>query len=567
MKFSEMPYQRPDAESVKQQLAALTEELAAAKSFEEADAVFLREQEFYAHVLTLGTLVHIRHDIDTRDEFYDAEQKFFNRTGPELEEYVQKWALTLLQSPFRADFAKKYDEVFLMNAEIGLKTFSPEIIPELQKENALCTEYSKLLASAQIPFEGRTYTIAQLGVFKQDADDARRLAAWKAEGQWYKDNQERLDAIYDELVHLRDGMGRKLGGEDYTLLGYRRMTRNCYTRRDVEKFRAAVCSYVVPVAERIYRAQAERLGREYPLSFADAALTFRSGNAKPVGTPDEILAEGRAFYHALSPETAEFIDTMLDNELMDVLSRDGKAGGGYCTSLSDYKVPFIFANFNGTSADVETVTHEAGHAFAGWMSREVLPMESCWPSLEACEVHSMSMEFFAWMWADRFYGADARKFRYSHLADAITFIPYGTMVDHFQHEVYDHPNMTPAERHAVWKRLLGVYMPWLRLDGEIPFYSDGEGWQRQHHIYETPYYYIDYCLAQTMALQFWALIQSDRETAWQTYMAYTKLGGTKTFTGLIEAAGLRSPFGDDCLRFVCETAKQWLDNYDLTGIE
>ena len=379
-------------------------------------------------------------------------------------------------------------------------------------------------------------------------------------------HQPEFDEIYDKLVKLRDGMGRKLGYDGYTQLGYYRMQRNCYTKRDVEAFRAAVVKYVVPVADSIYRAQAERLGKKYPLSFADKDLMFRSGNPRPVGTADDILAQGRKFYDELSPETSAFFRTMLDNELMDVLSTPGKAAGGYCTSLHAYGVPFIFANFNGTQGDVEVVTHEAGHAFAAYMNRDRVPMSTVWPGMEACEVHSMSMEFFAWPWAEGFFGADARKFRYSHLAGALTFIPYGTMVDHFQHIVYEKPGMTPAERHAVWHDLLGTYMPWMRLDGEIPVYGEGEGWQRQGHIYQSPFYYIDYCLAQTVSLQFWAMLQKDPAEAWQHYMAYTKQGGSCVFTELLQNAGLQSPFEESCLRGVCETAKQWLDSYDLTGI-
>ena len=375
-----------------------------------------------------------------------------------------------------------------------------------------------------------------------------------------------MDEIYDKLVHLRDGMGKKLGYEGYTTLGYYRMQRNCYTKADIEKFRAAVVQYLVPVAERVCRAQAERLGVPYPMSYADEALMFRSGNPRPAGDADAILAMGKTFYDELSPETSVFFNTMLDGKLLDVLSTPGKESGGYCTSLPDYNVPFIFANFNGTQGDVEVVTHEAGHAFAAWTNRDRVPMQYTWPTMEACEVHSMSMEFFAWPWAEGFFGKDAAKFRYSHLAAALTFIPYGTAVDHFQHIVYEKPDLTPAERHAVWKDLLGTYMPWLRLDGDIPFYGDGESWQQKHHIYSSPFYYIDYCLAQTVSLEFWAMIQQDPKDAWAHYMAYTRQGGTKVFTELLANAGMVSPFEPDCLRSVCEAASRWLDGFDLTGI-
>ena len=566
MKFSEMPYERPDLDKVKRELGDLTGRLKAAKSYEEARAVFLEKEAAERHVDTLATLASIRNSIDTRDEFYDGEMNFWNAAGPELEEYTKAWTAAMLASPFRKDFAAEYGDLMFVNAEIELKTFAPEIVPQLQRENDLTQEHQKLIGSAKVRFEGMTYTVAEMGPFQSDADDARRLAAWKAVGQWYKDNQPELDRIYDELTHLRDEMGRKLGYEGYTPLGYYRMKRNCYTKEDVESFRAAVRKYLVPLADRVFRAQAQRIGVAYPLSYADNALKFRSGNPRPQGTADDIIAQGKKFYDELSPETSEFFQTMLDNDLMDVLATEGKAGGGYCTGIMDYKVPFIFANFNGTQGDVEVVTHEAGHAFACWMNRDRVPASYVWPGMEACEVHSMSMEFMAWPWAEGFFGPDTKKFLYSHLSGALTFIPYGTLVDHFQHEVYANPDMTPAQRHAVWKELQGQYMPWVRLDGDIPFFADGEAWQRQSHIYGAPFYYIDYCLAQTVALELWALLQKDKKAAWEKYMAYTKQGGSRTFTALLENAGLDTPFDEKCLREVCETASAWLDGFDLTGI-
>ena len=331
MKFSEMPYKRPDTEALKQRWTALTQRLEHAAAYEEARAAFLEQQALSRSAETQATLASVRHSIDTRDAFYDGEEKFWNVFAPELEEYEQAWKAAMLASPFRKDFAAEYGELMFLNAEIDRKSFAPEIIPEMQQENDLVQAYEKLIASAQIPFEGKTYTLSQLQPMKTDLDDDRRLAAWKADSQWSMEHAEELDTLYDKLVHLRDAMGRKLGYEGYTTLGYYRMKRNCYTKDDVEKFRAAVRKYLVPVAEKIYRKQAERLGKSYPLSFADAALEFRSGNPRPVGTPDDILAQGMKFYGELSPETKEFFRTMLDDELLDVLSTEGKRAGGYCT--------------------------------------------------------------------------------------------------------------------------------------------------------------------------------------------------------------------------------------------
>ena len=567
MTFSEIKYERVDIQALKDQIASMTERLRAAADFDQAERCFLEMNDLDGRTMrTMRTVAQIRRDIDTRDEFYDAEMKFYNRELPTVQPVKQAWTNALLASPFRAKLEEKYGDVAFLNAELANRTFRPELVEDLQRENELVSRYTKLLASAQIPFDGKICTVSQMQPYKLSTDDKLRRAAWRAEGQWYAEQSRELDAIYDELVKLRDGMGRKLGHNGYTQLGYDRMQRNCYTEQDVERFRVAVQQYVVPLCKRIYMDQAKRMGFEFPLSFADKDLAFRDGNPRPVGTAEDILAAGTRFYSELSPETKEFWDAMMDKQMMDVLSKPGKAMGGYCTGIYDAKMPFIFANFNGTANDVRVISHEAGHAFATYVNRDRIPSESMVPSLEGCEVHSMSMEFFAEPWAELFFGADADKFRYTHLAERLCFIPYGTMVDHFQHIIYEYPEFGPEERHMVWQELLGVYMPWVRPD-DLPFYGEGKAWQRQAHIYKRPFYYIDYCLAQTVALQFWARIREDREAAWKTYMDYTRLGGSMVFTDLLREAGLQSPFDPDCLKNIAAGVKEFLDSVDLTEME
>ncbi len=566
MKFSEIPYERADIAAWQKLTEDLTARFTAAKTFEEADAIYREAQVSDIAYETATTIASIRHDIDTRDPFYDAEDKFYDAELPKLRPASKAWTEATLASPFRAQLEEKYGKLPFIDAEMSAKTFAPAILEDLQKENALRSRYSKLIASAEIPFRGQTYTLSQLSPWKLDPDDETRREAWIAEGSWYTEHGAELDEIYDELVKLRDGMGRKLGYDGYTPLGYLRMHRNCYGEEQIDNFRLAVQKYLVPVAKKLYIRQAERQGREFPLSFADVNLTFRSGNPKPAGGPNEILAVADKFYDALSPETSEFWRFMREHEMMDVESKVGKASGGYCTSIASMRSPFIYANFNGTSHDVEVVTHEAGHAFAAYLNRDRIPTSTIWPSMEACEVHSMSMEFFAWPWAEDFFGEDARKFRYNHLMGALTFIPYGTMVDHFQHIVYQYPEFDAEERHQVWRELLGLYMPWIKPD-DIPFYGEGKGWQRQSHIYASPFYYIDYCLAQTVALDFWARAQENAKAAFDTYLRYSKLGGSLTFTELLKTAGLGDPFDEETLRRVCKTADDYLANYDLSGIE
>ncbi len=567
MKFSEMPYERVSTEEINKKFASLISDFKNAKDAEAAKKAFIAFDEYDRHIDTTVCIANVRHDIDTNDKFYDDEVNYWDESLPLVMESFKMWRDALLESPFRKELEEEFGEIIFINAELENKTFSTEIVEELQKEAKLMTEYEKLIASAQISFEGGVYTLSQLTPFKTDADDTRRHNAWMAEGAWFMEQKDRLDSIYDELVHLRDSMGRTLGFDGYTGLGYCRMKRNWFDKDAIEVFRANVRDFLVPVADKLRRRQAERLGMNYPLSYSDMALEFRSGNPRPCGSADDILDAGSRFYNELSPETAEFFAMMRENELLDVLSKKGKRGGGYQMPLYEYKVPFIFANFNGTQGDVEVVTHEAGHAFEDYLNEKRIPSSTVCPTMDGAEIHSMSMEFFAWPWAKEFFGDDTKKYLYSHLAAALLFIPYGTMVDHFQHIVYERPEMTPAERDAEWKRLTGIYMPWVSLDGQIPFYAQGFAWQRQSHIYTSPFYYIDYCLAQTVSLEFWAMIQDDMDAAWKKYMAYTTQGGSDTVLNMLKKAGLASPMDSDNFKKVCAKADRFLDEYDLSGME
>ncbi len=566
MKFSDLPYKRVDFDEIKQKAEPLIQQLADAKDYQTAKAVFLAWDKLNSEVSTASSLANTRHTIDTNDSFYAAEKDYYDEISPKYQELSQNFTKLMVDMPFRKDFEAEYGKLYFKNAEIDLRTFTPEMIADLQKENRLVSEYVKLIASAQIEFQGKTLTLPQFTPYMQAVNAETRKAAWHTYGSFFMGNSEQFDNIYDQLVKIRTKLGKTLGHENYIALGYDRMMRNSYNEKDVEKFREAVQKYLVPVVTRLKEDQAKRNGVSFPMPYPDGDVKFPSGNAKPTGTPEEILAHGQTLYHELSPETAEFIDFMMENEMFDVLSRKGKASGGYCTDFPEFKTPFIFANFNGTAGDVEVITHEAGHAFAAYQARNILPMENRQPTMESCEVHSMSMEFFAWPWCDGFFGEQTQKFYYQHLEDALSFIPYGTMVDHFQHEVYKNPEMTPEERNQLWASLEKLYRPWYK-DEETPFFKDGRHWQRQIHIYEMPFYYIDYCLAQSVALQFWAAMQKDRKDAWARYMKYVSKAGTQTFTELIETAGMISPFGDTALKDIAEAATTWLNDFDEAALK
>ncbi len=552
-----MRYQRPGQEETKSALIALIQELKDAKTADEAFDTYRKYDEVTANLSTMGALAYTRHTLNTADEFYDTENSYFDEVRPILAEYTQEFEEALVASPHRAAMEDAFGSLMFRNIEISLKAFSPKIISDLQEENRLTTEYDKLVASAQIVFRGGTYTLAQMGPFHENPDRQTRREARAAVAAWCEERKGELDRLFDELVKTRARMAEKMGYASFTELGYYRMQRNCYDEGMVNTFREQVKKYIVPVSERLKAEKAKRIGVER-VTVYDDALDFLSGNAKPQGTPNDIFAHGKKMYAELSPETEEFFGFMLENELFDVLTRKGKSVGGYCITFEAFKSPFIFANFNGTSGDVDVLTHEAGHAFAAYRARDIYPTALQDYTYETAEVHSMSMEFFTWPWMEGFFGGETGKYRYAHLSGALTFLPYGAMVDEFQHHIYANPNWTPEERNACWLRLEAEYRPYL--DNDFDFYREGRRWQLQAHIYERPFYYIDYCLAQTMALAFWAESQKEYPAAWEKYLRFVGFAGTKTFTELTAGAALPDPFAEGCLSTVASTASRWLDS-------
>ncbi len=558
MKFSEMPYSRPDVEAVKTQCAAEITAVEAAGTAEQQIAAIDRFNALTGSISTLGSLAYIRHTINTKDEFYDKENEFIDENMPVLEELEQKMAETLLRSRFRPALEEKYGKILFTNLEIAARSFKPELIGLMQQENKLASEYQKLYASALVEFDGKQLPLPKLGPYQQSKDRAVRKAAYRTFGAWFDDHREDLDRIYDELVKNRTEQARMLGHENYLQLGYDRLGRNCYGPEKVAAFREQIARDLVPIVAKVKKAQEKRIGVD-KLRFYDDTFLFPDGNPVPQGSADDILAAGLEMYHKLSPETAEFIDFMYDNELLDVLSKDGKARGGYCTEIYDYRAPFIFSNFNGTSGDVDVLTHEAGHAFAGFRAmKQGYIHQLLSPTMEACECHSMSMEFLTSPYHGLFFGPMTRKYELAHCEESLTFIPYGCLVDEFQHRMYEDPTLTPEQRNALWLELEKKYRPWNDFEG-LPFFERGAGWQRQLHIYQYPLYYIDYCMAQTVAFQFWIAYLKDKEDAWKRYLAFADKGGTATFEELVRTAGLKVPYEPGCIREIGEAVGKWLE--------
>lgn len=560
MKFSAYPYSRPDIAQLQLEFKDLINQFTGAETPEAQLDLMHKINVLRSGFDTMYQICSIRHSIDTRDVFYAEEQTFFDENSPSFEALSSDYYAALIQAKFRKEIEAKFGKQLFKIAEMQLRAFKPEIIEDLITENKLSTEYQELIASAAIPFDGEEKTLAEMVPYLRSTDRNIRERASNSRWQFFVEHADALDRIFDELVKTRQRIAIKLGFENFIPVGYLRMMRSDYNAEMVANFREQVRAQIVPIAIALKHKQAKRLGLP-ALKYYDEPLSFKSGNATPKGTPEWIIENGKKMYSELSDETATFFNFMLDNELMDLVAKKGKAGGGYCTYISGFKAPFIFSNFNGTSADIDVLTHEVGHAFQVYMSRGFETAEYYWPTSDGAEIHSMSMEYFAYPWMDNFFNGEADKYRYSHLVDSLLFLPYGVAVDEFQHGIYAHPEWTPDERKTFWSDLEKKYQPYKDYDGN-KFLMQGGFWQTQAHIYQSPFYYIDYTLAQICAFQFWLKARQDNKSAFNDYVKLCKAGGSKSFLELVEYAGLQSPFQRETVSEIVDEINRYLSEVD-----
>ena len=553
MTVSELAYQRLSLEEFAAEIQEIIAQVKGAASAQEVMAARNRCNDLYIRLETAQALSYMRYSINTADEFYLAEKDYYDEMGPQAQNYLLEYTRAMLETPFRKELEESGQIIPLVfrSFEVELKSMSPEIIEDMIEENKLVSQYSQMMAAMEFEFRGEKLPRPMLMKFAKSPDRATRKEAYEVLGNTLKAHSQELDGIFHQLVQVRDRMARKMGYQNFVELGYYRMGRLCYGPEEVKKFRDNVRRDIVPVVSRLRTEVGKRLGVD-KLMIYDYDLIFPQGDPDPKGGKKEIFAAAKAMYHDMSKETGEFFDFMLETDAFDVESRKNKWGGGYCTSFMAYHQPFILANFNGTSGDVDVVTHEAGHAFADYTTaHNKYVVELNVGGMETAETHSMSMEFFAWPYMEHFFGEDAERYKFMHLLDALSFLPYGTIVDDFQRQVYENPQWTPEERKAAWRKLEAEFRPHITFDG-VPYLEEGTRWQYQMHIYETPFYYIDYCLAQTAALQFLLESRKDYKDAFERYVRLLSQGGEKVFTDLLREAGLKSPFEEGALKEVAQ---------------
>ena len=553
--FSTLKYERPDFVHMGETWKKAAEDIRNASDYGEVKRIMAAVDEESRHISTMVNIANIRNTLDTTDEFYEAENEYNETTYPTVEKYSVEYGKSLIDSPFAKDINEEYGPELLTATQREIDSFNPAMVPFMQRESILCNRYQKIMATAQIPFRDEKYNLYGIQKFFENPDRDIRKEAYKAYSDFYAGNESELEEIFDELVKLRTEMGKALGYDNYIPLGYKLQGRSDYGCKEVAAFRKQVLEEIVPLCEKIYRAQAERIGVDEIKAF-DEDFVFPDGNAVPAGDDDFMIEEARKMYHDLSPETGEFIDFMIEHELMDLKNKPNKASTGYMTELLDYNAPFVFSCFNQTIDDMGVLAHELGHAFAGYQAMRHQPVSAytmC--STDIAEIHSMSMEQFTYSYAEQFFGKDADKYRFAHLQEAMTFVPFGVAVDEFQHIIYENPQLSPKERTFEWHKLEEKYMPWRKYEND-EFFERGGDWYHKLHFFFFPVYYINDTLTIMGAMEFKKRFEEDRDNTWKDYVKLCNAGGSLNYLGLLKLAGLSVPFEEGSVKKAISYAKE-----------
>ena len=556
-KFCEMQYVRPDGEALLQKIREATMQLRDSGDFETAKTIFWSVQEKATHFETMSSLAYVRNTINTKDAFYEKEMEYLFGIQPRLNVEMKAFHEVLLASAFLADFEKELGEHYVQQIKADIRLTDACNVELQVKESMLKQEYSKTAAAPTTQFHGEELNFYGLLKKMQSDDRLIRKEAMEAWAALYESISEKLDSIYRELMKLRLQMAENLGFSSYEEMVFLKMGRYTYTPEDLAVFRRQVCEHVVPICEKLFENQRQRLGID-TLHYYDESIVFPDGNAMPIGTTQELLEKAGKMYREISKETGDFFDFMLAYDLFDLETRNGKQQGGYCTTFPDYKAPFIFSNFNGTDADIDVLTHEAGHSFEAYEAMRRIPLtEQTFSTSEVAEIHSMSMEFFTYPWMELFFGEHAEKYRKSHLWDALECVPYMACVDEFQHRVYEEKLFDAMERRKVWSELEKKYMPWRDYDGNI-FLENGGFWMQKQHIFMEPFYYIDYALARFGSLEYYGHMMQDYQSAWEDYYHLCCAGGSRSYPELLKIGNLSSPLEEGTVKKILDSIEEYI---------
>jgi len=559
MKFSEFPYYKPDINVVTKNYEELFEKFTAAESFEEQDKIFLKLYEAEKEFLTMETIAYVRFTSDTTNESFVEDQEYFDFINPVFGELEKKYYELFNSSPFLKQYEQKYGKQLIKNCMREAIISSDELEDEYRKESSLVNDYIKLRSGATINFEDKEVTLNGMRAYYSNLDRNIRKKSLEASYNFYVSKNEQTAKVFDELVKIRTEMAKKLGHDNYTGLAYILLKKE-FSLEDIKKFRENIVKYFIPVVLRLKERQRKRINVD-KMMYYDSVLNFKTGNPKPKGDTSWVLEKGIEMYRSLSPETNEFITYMAENELIDLSGRKGKKTGGYSTFFFNHRAPYIFVNMNGTSSDIEILTHEAGHAFQNYLCKDYKLDVDIHASLDICEIHSMSMEFLAYDYMNIFFAEDTNKFYFKHIEDSILAILFASQSDEFQEIIYTNPQLTKDERNQVWKELTLKYTIPSDYDGN-EFLLKGISWHNRAQIFFAPFYAIEYALAQIVAYQFLFKKKENHEEAFKEYVEFCRLGGKHSFSEALKTAGLKNPIEVETVKEMAEKIEAFLDTID-----
>ena len=560
-KLSLVEVEEPKKEEIIKGFNKIKNELLNASSGEETNKIIKKYFKYSDTVSTIFNLIYIRFTMNTKDEKYVRLRKLLDEISPEIQKADKEVEEVILNHKYKKDIINEYGEFLFTQYNLSKKVFSPEIMEDLVEENKLCSEYVELLSSALIEYKGEKLSLSQLGKYRVSPNRQERKESSELTWKFYADNDEKIGNIYDQLVKVRTRIAKKLGYENFVQLGYDRLGRVDWNSKDASEYREKIFKYIVPLYKKICAAQQSRLNYEDGMKYYDLANFYKSGNPVPKGNIKELVKAAQKMYDEMHKLTSKYFNFMVEHDCLDLEARPNKAGGGYMEYIPALQTSFIFSNANGTSGDVDVLTHEFGHALQGFLAgKQIVPQYRA-PGYETCEMHSMSMEFLTYPWMENFFGDKAEKYKYKHICDSITFIPYGCIVDDFQTYVYEHPELNHKQRKAYWRKIEKKFLPYRKFDNN-DFLEKGGYWMCQHHIFFFFFYYLDYTIAQVVALQFYLESSKKWRKSFKKYLNLDIIAGTKPFREILKEAGIDNPLDGDNIKKTASLVSRKLKKFN-----
>ena len=483
---------------------------------------------------------------------------FVENVEPQLKPRQFALEKIYVNHPQRERLPQSRFQVFDRDVKNHVELFRPENVPLETEEARLCQQYQKLSGSLTVNFRGEEKTLVQMGRYLEEPDRALRQEAWELVAKRRLQEADKFDDIFDRQIKLRTQIAKNAGFGNYRDYAFRRLGRFDYTPDDCEKFHDAVEREVMPVVRELQARRREQLKLEKLRPWDLAVDPLNRPPLKPFAQVGEMVSRTQKVFDSLDGELAVGFQQMQDLKLLDLDNRKGKAPGGYQSTLAESRLPFIFMNAVGLQRDVETILHEAGHAFHALATRDEDLYAYRSAPIEFCEVASMSMELLGNEFIEEFYSAaDANRARRVHLEGVAGVFPWIATVDAFQHWIYTHPNHTRGGRRQAWLELMNRFGGDADWDGYETAHANL--WHRQLHIFLHPFYYIEYGIAQLGALQVWANSKRDKTQALDDYKKSLALGGSRPLPELFSAAGCRFEFSEKTIQPLAKMLREELE--------